>query len=126
MLVLTAIHDIMKIQALLPMVSSKHVGSNASRGFNGYQVGEVVSDHDLALAYVLEYLPHALPSYTGLPVQHQRSLKFTQANMEYNMGWLVQAEAPPGALFRKFKSMIMSGSASPCDIAFYFTHWLTD
>lgn len=42
------------------------------------------------------------------------------------MGWLVQAEAPPGALFQKFKSMILAGQASPPDIAFYFAHWLTD
>merc|ERR1719487_1431081 len=42
------------------------------------------------------------------------------------MGWLVQAEAPPGALFKKFKSVTMSGKASEADIAFYFVHWLTD
>jgi len=38
----------------------------------------------------------------------------------------VQAEAPPGALFRKFKRVIESGQASPQDLAFYFTHWFTD
>jgi hypothetical protein len=53
-------------------------------------------------------------------------VKFTQGSMEYNQGWLVQAEAPPGALFRKFKSIITSGCASKSDIAFYFVHWLTD
>jgi len=42
------------------------------------------------------------------------------------MGWLVQAEAPPGPLFKKFKSIIRSGGASPRDVAFYFAHWLTD
>lgn len=42
------------------------------------------------------------------------------------MGWLVQAEAPPGVLFRKFRSMISDGSASLRDVAFYLTHWLTD
>jgi len=120
LLVLTAIHDIMKVQALLPVVSREQ------GPFCGYQVGEVVSDHDVALGYVLERHPQALPSYAGLPPAQQASVKFTQCNMEYNMGWLVQAEAPPGALFRKFKAMILSGRANPSDIAFYFTHWLTD
>jgi len=46
--------------------------------------------------------------------------------MEYNMGWLVQGEAPPGALFRSFKAMIRGGDAEPQDVAFYFVHWLTD
>jgi hypothetical protein len=61
-----------------------------------------------------------------LPEDQKRSVKFTQCNMAYNMGWLVQAEAPPGALFGKFKSVIENGEARPEDIAFYFTHWLTD
>jgi hypothetical protein len=120
MLVLTAIHDIMKVKALLPTVEEK-------RGpFCGYQVGEQIGDHDIALGYVLEHQPDILPSYAGLPKRQRDSVKFTQCNMEYNMGWLVQAEAPPGALFRKFKSIIESGNASQSDIAFYFTHWLTD
>ncbi|CAK0907799.1 unnamed protein product, partial [Prorocentrum cordatum] len=37
--------------------------------------------------------------------------------MEYNMGWLVQAEAPPGALFRKLRRVVASGQASPRDLA---------
>jgi hypothetical protein len=120
MLALTAIHDIMKIQALLPTVDKRH------GAFCGYQPGEVISDHDIALGYMLEHFPDQLPSYAALPKRQQDSVKFTQCNMEYNMGWLVQAEAPPGALFRKFKSIIQSGKASQSDIAFYFTHWLTD
>jgi hypothetical protein len=120
MLVLTAIHDIMKTVQLLPTVSKKH-GT-----FRGYKVGEVINDHDAALAYVLEHHPGVLPSYAALPREQQESIKFTQSKMEYNMGWLVQAEAPPGALFRKFKRVIESGQASPQDLAFYFTHWFTD
>jgi hypothetical protein len=120
MIVLTAIHDIMKVQALLPTVE-------AGKGpYCGYQVGEVINDHDTALGYVLEMHPDVLPSFAGLPQKQKDSVAFTQCNMEYNMGWLVQAEAPPGALFRKFKSMIVKGNASASDIAFYFTHWLTD
>jgi len=120
-LVLTAIHDVMKIVALTPIVDAKHCTE-----WSGYKVGETVIDHDAGLAYLLEFLPHCLPSYHGLPPTQQESVKFTQCKMEYNMGWLVQGEAPPGALFRKFKDMIMTGQASASDVAFYFTHWLTD
>jgi len=53
-------------------------------------------------------------------------VKFTHSKMDYNMGWLVQAEAPPGALFRAFKEVVVSGSAKPQDISFYFVHWFVD
>lgn len=118
MLVLTAIHDIMKVQALLPFCQH---GT-----WCGYQTGERIFDHDAALGYILEYHPSALPSFTDLPMKQKMSVKFTQSKMEYNMGWLVQAEAPPGALFQKFKTVIESGHANDADIAFYFVHWLTD
>jgi len=39
---------------------------------------------------------------------------------------LVQAEAPPNALFSPFKQIIRDGGAQAADVAFYFTHWLTD
>mmetsp|Transcript_73505 Transcript_73505/g.202919 ORF Transcript_73505/g.202919 Transcript_73505/m.202919 type:complete len:374 (-) Transcript_73505:218-1339(-) len=110
----------MKVEALLPAVQQSH------GPYCGYKPGEVIADHDLALGYVMEHYPHALPSFVGLPAKQRSSVKFTQSNMEYNMGWLVQAEAPPGALFRKFRSVITSGGADPCDVAFYFAHWLTD
>jgi len=119
MLALTAIHDIMKVDGLSPAVAGW-------REFCGYKPGEVITDHDVALGYVLEHLPDALPSYAGLPQKQKDSVKFTQCNMEYNMGWLVQAEAPPGGLFKKFREIICAGKADPQDIAFYFTHWLTD
>jgi hypothetical protein len=120
MLVLTAIHDIMKVEDLLPTVDAK-IGS-----FAGYKAGEQINDHDTALGYILEHVPDALPSYAGLPKAQQDPVKFTQCNMEYNMGWLVQAEAPPGPLFQKFRKIITSGGANPADISFYFVHWLTD
>eukprot|EP00966_Prymnesium_polylepis_P255677 5907238-Prymnesium_polylepis.1 len=41
-------------------------------------------------------------------------------------GWLVQAEAPPGALFDTFKAIVESGAVDNSMIAFYFVHWLTD
>lgn len=42
------------------------------------------------------------------------------------MGWLVQAEAPPGPLLQTLRCTVHSGNASQQDIAFYFAHWLTD
>jgi len=120
MLVLTAIHDIMKIEDLLPVVDAKH------ERYGDYKAGDQIGDHDMALGYILEHYPTALPSFAGLEKVHQDSIRFTQGKMEYNMGWLVQAEAPPGPLFRKFRSVICSGGASKSDIAFYFAHWLTD
>lgn len=120
MLVLTAFHDIMKVQALLPVVEDSH------GPWCGYQPGETVVDHDAALGYVLEFFPDVLPSFSILPEKGKQVVKFTQCKMEYNMGWLVQGEAPPGALFSKFKEVISSGHADQSDIAFYFIHWLTD
>jgi len=118
MLVLTAIHDIMKSQKLLPTVSKTP--------YRGFQVGETIHDHDQALSYVLERQPKLLPSFAGLPRNQQASILFSQSKMEYNMGWLVQAEAPPGALLRKLREIVIEGSAEPKDVSFYFVHWFTD
>jgi len=120
LLVLTAIHDIMKVSALCPTVAE------GCGPWCGYQVGEKIHDHDAALGYVLQNLPDALPSFAMLPRAQRRTLKFTQCKMDYNMGWLVQAEAPPGALFGKFKKVMESGEATAADVAFYFVHWITD
>mmetsp|Transcript_24292 Transcript_24292/g.74184 ORF Transcript_24292/g.74184 Transcript_24292/m.74184 type:complete len:545 (+) Transcript_24292:97-1731(+) len=76
--------------------------------------------------YVLDFFPDALPSFAGLSPRMQRSILFTQSKMSFNHGWLVQGEAPPSALFSKFKEVISAGDAEPADIAFYFVHWLTD
>eukprot|EP00928_Gymnodinium_smaydae_P017751 TRINITY_DN16786_c1_g3_i1.p1 TRINITY_DN16786_c1_g3~~TRINITY_DN16786_c1_g3_i1.p1 ORF type:complete len:1262 (+),score=301.23 TRINITY_DN16786_c1_g3_i1:140-3925(+) len=124
MLVLTAIHDIMKLEPLIPEVRAEHVGDAGN--FRGYVIGDKIGDHDIALAYTLEHMPEMFPSYAGLPASKQAIIKFTQADIEFNMGWLVQAEAPPGALFRKFKQVMTSGKANPASVAFYFVHWLTD
>mmetsp|Transcript_118132 Transcript_118132/g.294594 ORF Transcript_118132/g.294594 Transcript_118132/m.294594 type:complete len:1402 (-) Transcript_118132:48-4253(-) len=120
MLVLTAIHDIMKIQALVPVVAEEH------GPWCGYQIGEKVGDHDAALGYVLEFMPELLPSFAMLPRAQRCSVKFTQCKMDFNMGWLVQAEAHPGALFSRFKAVMLSGEVRASDVAFYFVHWLTD
>jgi len=120
MLALTAFHDIMKVEALLPRVSE------AAAGFQGYAEGNMINDHDTALAYVLDFHPGLLPSFGELSREEQLSVAFTQAKMNFNHGWLVQAEAPPDSLFTKFKSVIDTEGVDKGDIAYYFVHWLTD
>lgn len=121
-LALTAFHDIMKVEALLPTVDA----AVAPNGHQGFKPGTMINDHDVALGYVLTYYGHLLPSFASLPPKQQASVRFTQSKMSFNHGWLVQAEAPPKALFGPFKSVITSGGAAAADVAFYFVHWLTD
>jgi len=118
-LVLTAIHDIMKVEALNPTVQPQHAP------YNGYAAGAIIHDHDVALAYVLDHYPKLLPSFAGLPERAKKSVLFTQGKMQFNHGWFVQAEAPPGAMLSTFKSCLSTGAASD-DIGLYFLHWLTD
>mmetsp|Transcript_72433 Transcript_72433/g.172638 ORF Transcript_72433/g.172638 Transcript_72433/m.172638 type:complete len:565 (+) Transcript_72433:2-1696(+) len=120
MLTLTAFHDIMKNTALLPRVQAEHVP------FHGYAEGDEITDHDLALAYLLEHYPGLLPSFKYLTPAQRAPVLFTQAKMNFNNGWLVQGEAPPGPLFKEFKAAIQQGRASESDVSFYFVHWLTD
>lgn len=120
MLALTAVHDVMKVEALLPQVAAEHAP------YLGYQAGDVINDHDIALGYVLTYYGAHMPSFHALPREQQRTIRFTQSKMAFNHGWLVQAEAPPKALLGPFKQEIRSGGAQAVDIAFYFVHWLTD
>ena len=86
----------------------------------------MINDHDLALGYVLEFFSDSLPSFAALPEAQKKSVRFTQSKMSFNHGWLVQAEAPPMALFGKFKEVILKESVRDADVAFYFVHWLTD
>ena len=53
-------------------------------------------------------------------------MKLTQAQLSFNHGWFVQAEAPPGELFGKLKKIVSTAGVQSEDIAFYFVHWLTD
>ena len=46
MLALTAVHDIMKVEALLPKVDAKH------GPYEGFKEGVVINDHDVALGCV--------------------------------------------------------------------------
>ena len=120
LLALTACHDIMKVRELLPTVLPEHAP------YHTFEAGSMINDHDAALAYVLEKDPEAIPCYNALPPEQRRSVLFTQAQLGFNHGWLVQAEAPPGALFSKMKSVVEQSETSNADIAFYFVHWLTD
>ena len=86
----------------------------------------MIKDHDLALGYVLEHDSSALPTFDALSDAQKKPIKFTQAKMQFNHGWLVQAEAPPGPLFSPFRKVVVDGGASPADVSFYFVHWVTD
>jgi len=123
LLALTAMHDIMKITSLLPKVQVDHAP------YHGYMAGDTISDHDHALCYLMDHFPHLLPSYDGLPEAEKFSVGFTQCQLQFNQGWFVQAEAPPGAIFKVFKQLLVREHKSqvmPRDIALYFVHWLTD
>jgi len=118
MLCLTAFHDIMKNQGLCPKVQGEAYG--------GLQPGETILDHDLALAYILDRFPEMLPSFCILSEEQRQVVRFTQSEMGFNAGWLVQGEGPPGAVLSKLKKAITAGRAADEDVAFYFVHWVTD
>jgi len=118
MLSLTAYHDIMKDPQLCPTVRGD--------AYEGFSPGEEIFDHDLALAYVLDRSPFLLPSYAIMTAEQQKSVRFTQSEMGFNAGWLVQAEGPPSAVLSKLKKATQKGAASRRDVAFYFVHWVTD
>jgi hypothetical protein len=123
LLALTAVHDIMKMDCILPQLQGEHAP------FHGYAAGDTIGDHDLALAYIMEYFPSLLPSFKGLGKDEQAAVHFTQCNLHFNHGWFVQAEAPPGAIFTHFRNVLIrdcKGSIGPHDVALYFVHWLTD
>jgi len=123
LLALTAFHDIMKMEKLLPTVQSPH------DGYHGYEAGDVIGDHDHALCYIMDHYPDLLPSFRELGSSERQSIQFTQCNLCFNHGWLVQAEAPPGAIFTKFREAITADRrlhAGAPDVALYFVHWLTD
>lgn len=120
LIVLMVFHDIMKLNPLLPTVES-HVDD-----FFGYLSGEMVGDHDLALSYILTHHPFLLPSFAGLSPEQQSSILFAVCKMDYNMGWLVQAEAPPGALFRTMRGLCQNGQGAIENVALYLLHWFAD
>ena len=120
LLCLTSFHDIMKVKSLLPTVQAEHAP------YLGYQAGEEITDHDIALSYVLTHYPQLLPSFGCLPKDQRAAVLFTQGKMQFNHGWFVQAEAPPGHMLAHFKSILQAGGAKEVHVALYFIHWLTD
>ena len=120
MISLTVIHDVMKVEAILPLVSAEHAP------YQGFKEDDRINDHDQALGYVLDYYSAHLPSFEILSSHDQRTVRFTQSKMGFNHGWLVQGEAPPSPLFAKFKEVMLTEHVAPADVAFYFVHWLTD
>eukprot|EP00401_Gymnodinium_catenatum_P024772 CAMPEP_0117580604 /NCGR_PEP_ID=MMETSP0784-20121206/65310_1 /TAXON_ID=39447 /ORGANISM="" /LENGTH=888 /DNA_ID=CAMNT_0005380715 /DNA_START=29 /DNA_END=2696 /DNA_ORIENTATION=- len=123
LLVVTAIHDIMKVDCLLPKVDEEH------SPYHRYGAGDVIGDHDRALAYVLDNYEELLPSFMQLDDEEKRVVRFTQCQIGFNHGWFVQAEGPPGAVLTKFREVLIRDLKSQIksrDIAFYFVHWLTD
>jgi len=120
LLTITAIHDIMKVEALLPVVQPEH------SPYMGYNSGVVIRDHDIAIGYVMTHYPNLLPSYAALPPSAQAVCLFSQGKMNFNHGWFVQAEAPAGGMLRTLKSVLKEEESCAPDIAFYFLHWLTD
>jgi hypothetical protein len=122
LLALTAVHDIMKVPTLLPTVQPCH------SPYHSYMTGDEIGDHDQALSYIMDYYPDLLPSFKGLDDGEKESVKFTQCEICFNHGWLVQAEAPPGAIFTRLKQSLknMDSKARKRDVALYFVHWITD
>jgi hypothetical protein len=123
LLALTAVHDLMKVEVLLPTVQARHAP------YHGYKTGDKIADHDHALSYIMDHFPHLLPSFNSLEPEERLSVKFTQCQLQFNHGWFVQAEAPPGAIFTQFRSLLIRDHKSAIkerDIALYFVHWLTD
>ena len=88
MLALTAFHDVMKVEALLPRVEPEHAP------FEGFKANDVINDHDIALGYVLTHHAHMLPSFEAMSAADQHTIRFTQSKMSFNHGWLVQAPNP--------------------------------
>jgi len=119
LLCLTAFHDIMKVEELQPTLQPEHAP------FRGFKAGEVINESSAALYYVLEYYPELLPSYQGLAEPERKAVKFSQCKMNFNHGWFVQAEGPPGAALQEFKKVLANGT-EPEDVGFYFLHWVCD
>lgn len=120
LLCLTSFHDIMKVEALQPVVAEEH------GPYLGVAASKTLFDHDMALSYVLSHYPSMLPSFRGLTPKAKQAVLFTQGKINFNHGWFVQAEAPPGAMLSTFRRLLEEGCASPADVAFYFLHWITD
>ena len=79
-----------------------------------------------ALNYVLLHDPEALPCFAALPPEMRTRILFTQADLGFDHGQLLQVEAPPGALLHTMRQVVLARGLTESDVAFYFVHWLTD
>merc|ERR1719197_1643447 len=105
----------MKVPSMQPIVQPEHAP------YQGVEAGVRINDHDLALSYVLDKFPSLLPSFDGLPADAKKGVMLTQSEMQFNHGWFVQSEAPPGMMLSKFKKVLQAGS-NRADIDLYFLH----
>eukprot|EP00931_Biecheleriopsis_adriatica_P050472 TRINITY_DN29226_c0_g1_i1.p1 TRINITY_DN29226_c0_g1~~TRINITY_DN29226_c0_g1_i1.p1 ORF type:complete len:800 (-),score=166.24 TRINITY_DN29226_c0_g1_i1:82-2400(-) len=126
LLVLTAVHDLMKISILTTMVQP------ADAPYCGYSEGEVIADHDVAIFYIIDRHTKLLPCLRDLDPYVLSLVQRVLSGLAFNNGWFVQAEAPPGAFFKHIKaamsddSKFVSKSGKEQDLSLYFVHWLTD
>jgi len=108
------------------VTDASHEGLDEDDGYLGMAAGTTIHDHDIALGYVLARDGGAIPCFERLDARQRAAIQFTQAELGFNHGQLVQAEAPPGALFSSMKRLLDAGGLPQADVAFYFVHWVTD
>ena len=86
MLAFTAVHDIMKMEQLLPVVQAAHAP------YEGFGAGVTINDHDVALGYILEHFEASLPSISMLSSSLQATIRFCTVKLGFNHGWCVELE----------------------------------
>jgi len=113
MIVLLAIDSLGEVEALQPIVQPEH------DGWKGHEAGESVTQPQEALAYILECFPQSVQSYAQLSPTEQHTLCFVGCFAKINTGWLVQSEAPPGAVFGSLKEHIAATHASRHEVSLF-------
>eukprot|EP01062_Namystynia_karyoxenos_P013912 TRINITY_DN149_c0_g1_i3.p1 TRINITY_DN149_c0_g1~~TRINITY_DN149_c0_g1_i3.p1 ORF type:complete len:1360 (+),score=268.98 TRINITY_DN149_c0_g1_i3:559-4080(+) len=91
--------------------------------FLGKQAGTLLCD-DEAFAYFVAHMTGTLPTIAGLSAAQRALLNFVCGTMDFNLAWLAQGEAPPGAVFGRCKAAVTSGH--PADVAAYFAVWFAN
>jgi hypothetical protein len=74
----------MKVELIRPSVAPEHAP------YMGFAAGNTIHDHDVALGYVLDHYGDLLPSFQLVKTELQRAIRFTQAKIQFNHGWLVR------------------------------------
>lgn len=114
-LVKIVLRGLMKVRGLKPSVQEKHAP------FKGFDQGATLEEPSQALAYVLEFFPDLFPSYAGLPSEQQKSVLAAQGAKDFNLSWLIQAEAPPSNL-----TSLKSTLSTVEDVGIYALHWFAE